>query len=417
MTVARAALILAVLAAASAGLLAIASRAPLEVRRVSPHRGQTSASLGDRFTEQQIARAGAYRGPGYLFLALSTALNIAALTTLARGPFGRVVERMQVLPGGWMVHAAVLGAILAVVTALVLVPLGYVRGFAMEHAWGLSTQSAPSWVGDQLRSLSIGAVVAAVASVAFFAVVRWQPRAWWLWGWATFSLLTVLFVLVWPVVVAPLFNEFTPLEDAALTRRIKSVASRAGVEIDRVLVADASRRTTAENAYVAGLAGTKRMVLYDTLLASGNEAETMFVVAHELGHEAERHVVKNVLLSSVGLLAGFAVLAALATRTWLWSWSGASGVGDLRALPVLVLFATVLGIALLPVETAISRNFEARADEVAISLTRAPDAAVSTFRRLAFSNLADLRPPSAAVLLLYTHPPTQQRIRAVLRAP
>jgi len=414
---ARAALILVVLTAASAGLLAIASRAPLDVRRETSQKGQTAASLGDRFTEQQIARAGAYRGPGYLFLALSTALNIAALIVLARGPFERMVERVGAWPGGWMVHAAILGAALAILTAVALTPLGYVRGFAMERAWGLSTQSAPGWVGDQLRSMAIGAAVAAVASVAFFGVVRWQPRTWWVWGWGTFSVLTLVFVLIWPVVVAPLFNNFTTLQDASLSRRVKDIAREAGVEIDRVLVADASRRTTAENAYVAGLGNTKRMVLYDNLLASGDEAETMFVVAHELGHEAESHVVKNVLLSSLGLLIGFAVLAALATRTWVWSWSGASGVGDLRALPVLLLFATVAGIVLLPVETAISRNFESRADEIAISLTQAPDVAVRTFRRLAFSNLSDLRPPRAAVLLLYTHPPTQERIRAVLGGP
>jgi STE24 endopeptidase len=414
---ASAVVVLALLASASAGAVALASRTPLEVRRDSPPKDATRASLGATFTAAQVARHGAYRGPAYLALGLGTALQVATLVVLARGPWGRLVALLERVPGGLLAHAAAAGVALSIVALAVALPVSFVRGFAMEKAWGLSTQDVAGWATDQARAALVGAVTAALAAAAYLGVVRWQPKAWWLWGWAAFTLLSATLVFLWPVVIAPLFNRFTPLPDEALATRVRAVARAAGVDIQEVLVADASRRSTAENAYVAGLGATKRMVLYDTLLRAGDEDETIFVVAHELGHEAEDHVIKNVILSSGGLLVGFALLAWLATRTWMWSWAGASGPGDVRALPVVAMFAVLMSLVTLPLETAVSRHFEARADEIAISLTNAPDTAVRTFRRLAFANLADLDPPRAAVSLLYTHPPLPDRIRAILSAP
>jgi STE24 endopeptidase len=267
-----------------------------------------------------------------------------------------------------------------------------------------------------VRSLLVAVVTSAIAAVAFFSIVRWLPRLWWMWGWAAFTALTALLVFVWPVLIAPLFNKFTPLEDQGLASRIRSLATDAGVRVDEVLVADASRRTTAENAYVAGLGETKRVVLYDTLVRAGDDDETLFIAAHELGHDVEGHVWKSVLLSSAGLLVGFVVLAWISRYDRLWSWASASGIGDLRAIPVLLLFLTTAGLLALPLQNALSRRFEARADEIAIELTRDPSTAVRVFRRLAFSNLADLRPPPPAVFWLYTHPPIPDRIRVLMAA-
>ena len=415
MSVGRAVIVILLLAGAAGGILALVSRTPAEVRLAAPSPGSRDPALGARFTPQQIARHGGYRGPSYLSLGLSIALQVAVLVILARGPFSRLVGLLDGVPGGFLVASALAGA--AVVAALTLagLPLSFVRGYSIEQAWGLSTQSPGGWATDQLLALLIGMVTGAVGAVVFFAVVRWQPRTWWLWGWGAFTILSLLLAFVWPVVVAPLFNRFIPLEDRELAGRIKALAAAADVALGDVLVADASRRSTAENAYVAGFSKTKRMVLYDTLLRSGTERETLFVVAHELGHEAESHVMKNIALSSAGLFGGFSLLALLSSRGAWWSWAGASGPSDLRALPLLVLYATVVGLLTLPLQSAVSRSFERRADEIALSLTKDPEAAVSSFRRLALSNLADLAPPQAAVALLYSHPPTAERIRAALR--
>jgi STE24 endopeptidase len=416
MSWARATVTVAVLALLSAGVVALAARAPAALRRDAPGPGAADPARGDDFGARQIERGRAFNRPGYLSFLLSSVLGIALLLVLARGPFGRLTDRVERLPGGWVAHALALGALVAVLATAADLPLGYVRGYALQHAWGLSTQDVGGWLGDVGRSTAVSATVSALTAAAFFAVVRWQPKTWWLWGWAAFSALTILFVLLWPVAIAPLFNRFTPLDDRALTHAIVELARRAGVDVDEVLVADASRRSRAENAYVAGLGATKRLVLFDTLLRSRDERQTLWVVAHELGHAKESHVLKGVALASAGLGIAFAALAWLSRVEWVWRWAGAEGVADLRAIPALLLFATAAGLAALPVQNTVSRAFEARADAIATELTHDRDAGVGALRRLALSNIADLRPPRVAVLALYSHPPIPERIRAVAGA-
>lgn len=371
-------------------------------------------SRGSEFADADIARHGAYRGAGYLGFLLHTAVELSVLILLARWVFPLVVTRVSTWPGGWPVRAAVLAVVLAAILAIALLPLGYVRGFAMEHAWGLSTQTFGGWLLDQAKGLLVGGVIAAITATAFFGLVRWQPRSWWLVGWVVFTLLTAVLTYLWPVVIAPLFNRFEPLNDPVAVARYEQLAEKAGVEVDEVLVADASRRTRAENAYVAGLGNTKQIVLYDTLLESGDVDHAEFIVAHELGHEVEGHVFKGLLISSLGLLGAFAALRWLSSQRWLWEWAGAEGIADFRALPVLLVFAIVATLLVAPAANLVSRRFESRADEIAVRLTGDRDAAVRSFRVLAFRNLADLRPPAVVVGLLYTHPPIPERIDALV---
>ena len=416
MATGRAVLLIALLSCASALVVGLVSRAPAEVRAADPGRAATDPGLGSQFTDEQVARHGIYRRAGYLGFALAFILEIALLIVLARGPLGRLVSSVESWRGGLVVHAAVVGIAVAAIGVAASLPLSFVRGFMINRAWGLSTQNAAGWAIDVAKGAGVGAVFAAGATIAFFAVVRWQPRTWWVWGWAAFTALSALLVWLYPIAIAPLFNNFTPLRDVELTEQVKGLAQEAGVNVDEVLVADASRRTTSENAYVAGLGSTKQVVVYDTLLRSGETDETLFVVAHELGHERENHVVKNLLLTSVGLLIGFGLLQPLSRRTGVWAWAGASGIADLRAIPVLLLFSSVVGFLTLPIQNTVSRNFETRADEIAIELTHDSAVAVRSFRRLAFANLADLRPPRAAVFWLFSHPPLADRIESALAA-
>lgn len=410
----RAVWILLLAALACAGALALVSRTPAAVRQARPAPEATAPALGARFSDAEVARHGAYRASGYLAFVLGAALDVLVLVVLARGPFRHAAEAAERLPGGWALRAALLGAGLSLALALAALPLSFVRGYVIEHAWGLSTQDLGGWLSDRVRSLGVGAVMAAAGAVAFFGALRLAPRLWWLVGAAAFSALTAVFVYLWPLVVAPLFNRFEPLADGALAARVRQLAARAGVEVDEVLVADASRRTTAENAYVAGLGATKQVVLYDTLLADPDQRVVAFVVAHELGHEAEHHVLKNLALSAAGLTAGFALLGWFAGRPWFYSWSGASSFGDPKVLPVVVLFATLAALATSPLAAAVSRRFESQADRIALELTGDPDAAVAAFRRLAYANLADLRPPRLAVWVLFSHPPIVERIESAL---
>ena len=398
----------------AAGLVALVSRTPAEVRDAQRPPDALDPELGATFRPADQERHGAFRRIGYTALAASLALQVIVLLLLARGPVARLAERAGAWRGGWLTAAVVVAVVVGVVLWLSGLPLAYVRGHVVGHAWNLSTQDALGWFTDQLRGLGIGTAISLVAALAFFGVVRGQPRAWWLIGWATFTGLTALLTFLWPVAIAPLFNRFTPLEQGPLRERVVDLAADAGVRLDDVLVADASRRSTLENAYVAGLGATKRMVLYDTLIEAGDEDQTAFVVAHELGHEVESHVPKGVALSSLGLLVGFGGLFLLSRSEGVWRWAGAEGAGDVAALPLLILYTVVAGLLLLPFQNAVSRSFERRADRIALDLTDDPDTAVRSFRRLAYANLSDLDPSPVVVTLLYTHPPVQDRIRAAL---
>ncbi|MPZ70288.1 MAG: M48 family metalloprotease [Actinobacteria bacterium] len=409
MSIARALLAIALLAVTAAGTLALVSRTPASIR-AEAREGSTDPALGSTFTDDQVASHGAYRGPAYIAYFLTLLINLAVLIVLARGPLATVLEKVGSASGGWIVQTLIASAFVALSLWLATLPLDYVRSQGMGRAWGLSTQDTAGWLSDQLRGAGIGLVIAAIAAIAFFGVVRWQPKAWWWIGWLTFSALSAVLVFLWPLVIAPLFNRFTPLEAGPLRDRVVTLAADAGVEVGDVLVSDASRRTTAENAYVAGLFGSKQLVLYDTLIENGDEDETAFVVAHELGHKVENHVAQGVALSVLGLFLSFVALRWLASTEGPWRWAGASGIGDIRALPVLLLFALVATFVAMPIENAISRRNEAAADRIAIGLTEDPATATKVFRRLAFSNISDLRPPGIAMWLFFTHPPTPDRI-------
>lgn len=403
---------MALLSVGSAVLVGAVSRSPASLRDAKPGVEAHDPALGSSFTDDQVRRHAAFRGPGYLAFVLSTLLPIVLLVLMARGPFASLVERMEGVRGGWIVRTLLGAAVVVGLTTIVLLPLGFVRGYLNAKAWGLSTQQPLDWAFDQVKSLGVGVVVAGLAAIAFYGVVRTAPRTWWLWGWLAFTVLTAVLVFLYPVVIAPLFNRFESLEAGPLRDRIIELGDAAGVPLDDVLVSDASRRTTAENAYVAGLGATKQMVVYDTLLENSEDAETLFIVAHELGHRRENHVAKNVALSSLGLLLGFALLYRMGP--WLMTWAGASGIGDLNGLPALLLYLSVVSLVLLPVQNAVSRAFERTADEVAIELTDDPGPGVRAFRRLAFNNIADLRPNPVVVWLLYTHPPIPERIESFL---
>ncbi|MDQ3955691.1 MAG: M48 family metallopeptidase [Actinomycetota bacterium] len=410
MSSARAAALIALVALVGAGVVAFVSRTPPEVRAAEPGPAATDPSLGASFSDEQISRHGAYRGPSYLAFFVGLTIEIVTLVALARGPLPRLASSLNGIRGGLPVRVALIALFVAAVATAAALPLSYVRGYAMQKAWSLSTQNVGGWLSDVGRGFAVSAVIAAISAIVFYGLLRWQPRTWWVWGWAAFSLLSALLVFLYPVVIAPLFNKFTPLQDAELAADIRSIASDAGVDVDEVLVADASRRTTAENAYVAGLGSTKRVVVYDTFLEGGGREDTLFVVAHELGHAKENHVLKNVGLSCIGLAVGFGALYWLAARSGVWRWAGAEGIADPTGLPVILLFATVMGVLSLPAQNAVSRSFERAADRTAFSLLPDPDPAIRSFRRLAFSNLADLRPPAPVEFLFFTHPSIPDRI-------
>ena len=359
------------------------------------------------FSEEEIASADAYRAPLYRAFALRVALDLGLLASLAFTGAGAWLGRLR---GPRWVRGAVL-AIAAIVMLRVLVrlPVSFWAGYLHEHEWGFSTQTVWGWLSDVGRSVAVALAVSIPAYAAAVWVVRRFPRRWPALLAPATAALVLLSSFVWPVVVEPLFNRFEPLRGPA-AERFESLADRAGVPIEGVLVADASRRTRKENAYVSGFGETKRLVLYDTLLRSAPLEEVEVVVAHELGHRRGGHVLWGTLIGAVGAAGVVLLLWLLARWRAAADATGASGVADPRMLPALLLAIALLNLAALPPANLVSRALEKEADRYALSLTGDPEAYAATQRGLARRNLSDLDPGPVAYRFLSTHPPAPERI-------
>jgi STE24 endopeptidase len=309
---------------------------------------------------------------------------------------------------------------LATVTVLVLraaVGLPFsVRAYRQDARAGLATQRLGGFLRDWAKGRGVGLVLTLVPLTALVLGARWEPPGWPLVAAAAAVLLVLALAVAGPVLIEPLFNRFTPLEAGPLRARLLDLAETMGVPVRDVLVADASRRTTRVNAYVSGLGRTRRVVVYDTLLAAagpgsaGGADEVALVAAHELAHVRHR----DVLWGTIGAaaLAALSVLAAVAlfeldgVRAGL----GIDGLGDPLAASGLLLLGAAGGLVVAPVASAISRWAEARADWVSLEVTRDPATAVAVERRLALENRADLRPNRLLLVMFASHPSTMARI-------
>ena len=365
------------------------------------------------FTPVEFARGQAYTGGLYWLATAGITLRLGLLLFLIFTPASVTLRNLALRwSRGRPVVASALYLILLVLGyQLITLPLRYYAGFVREHAFHLSTQTRADWLLDWGKGSLLLLGLAVLLGSVLVALWRRTPRRWALWAWAGCGLATVVLVALAPIVIDPLFDTIRPLADPALRQRVLVLAERAGLSVDQVYVSDASRRTTAENAYFTGLGATKRVVLYDTLLRHNDPDAVATVVAHELGHWQHADIWKGIGLSLLGL----AICFWCAARVLAWAGGGRrfrlTGPADMAAVPLVLLVFFVLNLVSLPLQNAISRRMERAADRTALVLTQDPAAFIRSEIQLARAGLADLAPPRAVVLLLYTHPPTIERIR------
>jgi STE24 endopeptidase len=293
---------------------------------------------------------------------------------------------------------------LTLATTAVTLPLRAVSRRRAAHV-GLVTQSWGGWAVDVAKGTAISAGFTAAGGAALTVLTDRFGRAWWAPAAALTTVVGLAFSYLGPVLLDPVFNRFTPLPEGGTRTDVLELARRAGVDVGEVYEVDASRRTTAANAYVTGLGATKRVVLFDTLLRDFTPAETRLVVAHELAHVRHRDVARAlvfvVLVAPVGAYAAAGLAARLTPR-------GATPV------PGVALALTVLGPPLSVTGYQLSRAIERRADDFALRLTDEPDAMVAFEQRITLKNVADPAPPRWQRALLSTHPPTVERIGQAL---
>ncbi len=363
------------------------------------------------FAPEQLAREEdfhrAVRPPTFAALGLGLAVALVlGLTPLG----GRLVAAVaRPLRGSWVAQVLLGTLALTAVGRLVALPLD-VRREQVLRAYGLSTQTWGSWAVDAVKGLAVSSAIAGLALLVTVGLARRLPVTWWRWGAAGLAGLVLAGSFAYPLVVEPVFNTFRPLPAGALRTDLLALAERDGVPVRDVLVADASRRTTAVNAYVSGFGSTRRLVVYDTLVRSAPPAEVRLVVAHELGHAERSDVLVGTALGAVGAGAGVCLLAALLGCRPLLARAGAERPGDPRVVALVLALVAVGTLVTAPAVNLASRRVEARADLHSLQLTGDPATFVAVQRRLAVTNLADLRPSPVLVALFATHPTVPERL-------
>jgi STE24 endopeptidase len=394
------------------------------------------------FTDDQIATGRLFSFERNLYFWYATAVELGLLITFAliARPLTNVFSRWTgydaaataAAPGAarwqrlrtwgshfsrWLATLLLLLATYAVAHELLQLPIAVGR-YELSRAWGMTTQPFDDWFNQHLLSAAIGFVAEVITAVGLYVLLRWFPRTWFLWGTAGGVAFAFMTALLLPVLIAPLFNTFTPLSDtewAALESPVRHLAEEAGIPVDRIYVADASRQGNHTNAYFTGLGTTQSIVLYDTLLKKHPRAEIESILAHEIGHWTHRHIVKGILLGGLAALVGLIVL----DRVLRWFIQRPPlylrGLADPAGLPVVMLLGYLGAWVAMPVENAVSRHFERQADMTSLELAGMPEVFIDAEKRLAVDNKGNVVPLPWNVWLFNTHPTAIQRIEMAER--
>jgi STE24 endopeptidase len=339
---------------------------------------------------------------------LSAVILLAVLVSGASATLRTLV--VDLTGGGFILTTALYVAALAVISEVAGLPLAFYQGVTLERRYELSTQTTGRWWTDHLKALGVSLVFGIAAAEIVWALLRWSPSYWWLWGAAAFAAILVVLAQLAPVLLLPLFYRFTPLDRPALVTRLVALADRAGARVMGVFEWRVSDRTRKANAALTGIGTTRRIILSDTLLAGHSDDEIEVILAHELAHHVHHDIWSGLTLEAVLILAGF--YASDRILSMFASSFGLAGKTDIAAAPLLLLVGGGVSLALLPLFNAFSRSHERRADRYALDMTRNAPAFISAMKRLGAQNLAEEAPSALVQILFYTHPPLDQRIAA-----
>lgn len=393
-------------------LLAVVAATTIPWHRPPAPRADQLAALGD-LPADKVARAREFHAelrPGSYG---SMLISLIGALILGLTPFGAwlVTQAGRPFGGNWVAQAVLGGLLVVIVAEVVTLPFAAWRHVVVAR-YGISTQGWGAWSVDVVKSWAVGAVLGGIALLGFYTIVHFAPRWWWAFGAAGAAGLVVVLSFVLPVLVEPVFNKFTPMAGGPLRTELIALADRDGVPVRDVLVADASRRTRAVNAYVSGLGPTRRVVVYDTMITEATPDEVVSVVAHELGHAKDNDVLIGTLLGALG--SAIAVIALYLLGSWagLLRLAGVGSIGEPRGIGLMLAVVTVAGLVAGPAQAFLSRRIEARADAHALTLTGDPATFEAMQRRLGTVNLSDPDPPTWEYLLGASHPSTVERMAA-----
>lgn len=395
---------------AVAAIALIAGVAAQVARPVAPNLGAPPAATS-AFDAAFVARAAAYQRPLYVALIVALLLRVGVAVIVALTPWGRrVADRVVARVGRHRPARAATAVITLIVIAtdLVILPLSFWAGFVHDGAYGLRTQGLAGWAYDwAVVHVPVWLGVAVTALIGYW-IVRRAPRLWPPLAGLGAGLALGVVAFVSPVLLEPLSYRFEPLEPGPVRDEVERVLAAGDEDVDAILVADASRRSTRQNAYISGFGASERVVLYDTLVEQRPPAEVGVVLAHEVAHKQNADVTRFVLLSvSGGVIATYALGWVVRRRS---AAGRQRGQADPSAAAVVLLTVMLLNMAAVPVQSLISRRAEAAADLGSLQLTDAPEVFADMQVGLTTANLSEPRPPRVVTWWWGSHPPAMARL-------
>jgi STE24 endopeptidase len=407
-------------AALVASLLVKFWLATRQMRHVAAHRDAVPADFAGNITLEGHRKAADYtlaKGRfGLLVMAFGAAVLLGWTLLGGLGALDQAV-RAAVQPrwGNLAYQLALIGSFL-VIGGLLDLPFELYSTFRIEQRFGFNRMTLRLYVADMIK----GAIVGAVIGLPIAALMLWIMGAagsfWWLWAWGTWMAFNVLVLVLYPTVIAPLFNKFEPLADESLKARVQGLMQRCGFQAKGLFVMDGSRRSAHANAYFTGFGAAKRVVFFDTLLNKLTPGEVEAVLAHELGHFKHKHVTKRMVAMFAMSLAGFALLGWLSQQVWFYTALGVepsmSTPNDAVALLLFLLVTPVFAFFVSPLFAMLSRRHEFEADAYACLQASGDDLAAALLK-LHQDNAATLTPDPVYVRFYYSHPPASERLAAL----
>ncbi|MGC4394426.1 M48 family metallopeptidase [Hydrogenophaga sp. T2] len=396
------------------GLLTRTVLASRQIRHVARHRHTVPAPFDATIPLEAHRKAADYTIAKTRFGLLTTAFEAAVLVgwTLLGG-LDLLNQALLALlgPGLWQ-QLALIGAF-ALIGGLIGLPLSWYATFRLEARFGFNKMGLGLWIADGLKGLLVGVLVGGPV----VALVLWLMGAagptWWLWAWGVWMAFNLLALVLYPTLIAPLFNKFEPLTDAAVKDRVNALMARCGFSAQGLYVMDGSKRSAHANAYFTGFGAAKRVVFFDTLLQQLNADEIDAVLAHELGHYQRRHIHKRIALLFALSLLGFAALGWAASQAWFYNGLGVEPSmqtpNDALALILFLLVVPLFSYFLSPLMAQLSRRHEFEADAFAMEKTRGSDLA-SALLKLYKDNASTLTPDPVYARFYYSHPPASERL-------
>jgi len=301
--------------------------------------------------------------------------------------------------------------VIGAVSSILFFPVNYYLEFHLEHKYNLSNQSFSNWILEDLKETLVGSAIGIPILLLFYFILIRTGNLWWLPFGALMFFVSVVLARIVPIFIVPLFYKVTPLDDEELKDRILNLSKTAGLKVENVFKFDMSKNTKKANAAFTGIGKSKRILLGDTLLENYTHDEIETVIAHELGHYEKKHILKNIIIGTVVSFLMFFLISFFYSISI--NWFGFSSIKQISALPLLLLWGSIIGLVLTPLTNIISRKFEYEADEYAVKRTNKKEAFINTLEKLTDQNLGDREPHKFIEWFFYSHPSIKRRITAI----